>query len=218
MIGMKDEMKLKVVCATFARYGVLVRCSKGWIAHLSDVSFKMMWPGFEKSVRTSQINRIKRILRTRYLATQHQDGSEMKTMTLLLILVGLISPAFADDTEKYSDTRVSLEFPEAERADFLSEMRQMLISIQGVISGIADEDPEKIIQAAKHSGNRMARATPESIKRKTPVEFKEIGGPTHMMFEELAIRAEADDMQTLTEFTGKLMQQCISCHAMFKTH
>ena len=52
----------------------------------------------------------------------------------------------------------------------------------------------------------MARATPESIKLKIPKSFQEIGGPTHMMFEELVIRAETDDMKTLTLFTGEIMK------------
>lgn len=139
-------------------------------------------------------------------------------MALLLTALTLTYPAFAENSEARSDNRLSLGFTDTEKAEFLSEMRQMLTSIQGVISGIAEENPEKIILAAKYSGNRMARETPESIKRKTPAAFKEIGGPTHMMFEELAIRAETDDMQSLTEFTGQLMQQCIACHAMFKTN
>jgi cytochrome c556 len=39
-----------------------------------------------------------------------------------------------------------------------------------------------------------------------------------MMFEELVIRAETDDMETLAEFTGELMQQCLTCHAQFRVH
>ncbi len=97
-------------------------------------------------------------------------------------------------------------------------MRQMLASIQGVISGIGKEDRDLIIKSARYSGNRMARETPESIKRKTPQSFKEIGGPTHMMFEELVIRADSDDMETLTLFTGELMKQCLTCHAMFRAN
>ena len=105
----------------------------------------------------------------------------------------------------------------SEKVALLSEMREMLISIQGIISGIGKEDREQIIKYARHSGNRMARETPASIKKKTPQSFKDIGGPTHMMFEELVIRAETDDMDTLVEFTGELMNQCVTCHAMFKT-
>ncbi len=114
------------------------------------------------------------------------------------------------------DTRINLSFTADEKAAFLAEMRQMLTSIQGILAGIASDDPKQIIKAARYSGNRMARATPESIKKKTPLAFKQIGGPTHMMFEELVIRAETDDMDMLVEFTGELMKQCLACHAMFK--
>jgi cytochrome c556 len=114
------------------------------------------------------------------------------------------------------DKRINLGLTPTEKKAFLSEMQQMLKSIQGVISGIGGNNPEEIIKAARYSGNRMARATPESIKSKTPEAFKQIGGPTHMMFEELVVRAETDDMESLAELTGKLMQQCVSCHAMFK--
>ena len=130
------------------------------------------------------------------------------------LLAGSVSlPA---DEASAPDARVSLHFTEVEKAAFLSEMRQMLVSIQGIITGIGEEDPESIIRFARYSGNRMARETPESIKQKTPQSFKEIGGPTHMMFEELVIRAETDDMGTLASFTGELMQQCVACHELFK--
>jgi len=122
----------------------------------------------------------------------------------------------AESSKDLLDSRVSLDLTHSEKAVFLTEMRQMLTSIQGIISGIAEEDIDKIIKSARYSGNRMARATPDSIKVKTPQSFKEIGGPTHMMFEELVIRAESDDMQTLTRFTGEIMQQCLACHSIFK--
>ncbi|MBT3309711.1 MAG: hypothetical protein HOL04_11525 [Gammaproteobacteria bacterium] len=142
----------------------------------------------------------------------------MKISVALLSALILSSSVFASSAPAQIDARENLGFTDAEKVEFLSEMRQMLVSIQGVISGIAEENPEKIIQAAKYSGNRMARNTPMSIKRKTSASFKQIGGPTHMMFEELAIRAETDDMQTLTEFTGELMQQCVACHAIYKVN
>ncbi len=116
------------------------------------------------------------------------------------------------------DQRISLGLIETEKAEFLSEMRQMLTSIQGIIAGIGENNPEKIIKAARYSGNRMARATPKSVKLKIPKSFQEIGGPTHMMFEELVIRAETDDMETLTLFTAEIMQKCIACHEMFKAN
>jgi len=121
---------------------------------------------------------------------------------------------FADDSAEQG-ARVSLGLTDSEKTQFLGEMRKMLASIQGIITGIGENDRQMIIQSARNSGNRMARATPESIRRKLPQSFKEIGGPTHMMFEELVVRAETDEMDTLAILTGKIMQQCMACHEIF---
>lgn len=138
----------------------------------------------------------------------------------LAALLTIVSPgsgaAPASSEPVPQDTRISLGLSEAESVALLTEMRQMLASIQGIIAGIGEEDRQRIIEAARYSGNRMARETPESIKQKTPPAFKQLGGPTHMMFEELVIRADTDDMDMLASFTGELMQQCLQCHAMFK--
>ncbi len=144
----------------------------------------------------------------------------MKKLLILLLATtsfGSNLPATAD-TQQYDDQRSSLGLSDSEKAQFLSEMRRMLSSIQGIVAGIGDNNREMIIQSARYSGNRMARATPESVKAKLPQAFKDIGGPTHLMFEELVIRAETDDMTTLTQFTGVLLKQCQTCHALFKAN
>jgi hypothetical protein len=139
---------------------------------------------------------------------------------LLTLLIGALSVvSFANEEKVESlDKRTSLGLTPSEEVEFLSEMRQMLTSIQGIMTGIGLNDRELIIKSARFSGNRMARATPDSVKKKTPSSFKQIGGPTHMMFEELVVRAEDDDMATLAELTGKLMQNCLACHAAFKVN
>lgn len=114
------------------------------------------------------------------------------------------------------DSRINLRLTPEERVEFLAEMRQMLGSIQGVMQGIGDADRERIAAAARLSGNRMARATPASVRAKLPQSFRDLGGPTHMMFEELAVRAETDDMDSLARDTANLMNQCMACHATFR--
>ena len=141
----------------------------------------------------------------------------IKTIAIIIVLM-MCSLSVSSTEVDVPDKRISLNLTKAEEANFLGEMRQMLASIQGIMVGIGDNNRELIISSARSSGNNMARATPESIKKKTPVAFKEIGGPTHMMFEELVVRAEDDDMETLTAFTGELMKQCLACHAMFKVN
>lgn len=133
---------------------------------------------------------------------------------LLLLIPAATAVAWAEEAD--SDLRHRLGLTPAERVEFFSEMRQMLASIQGIIAGIGAEDRTRIAEAARLSGNRMARATPASVTQKLPASFREIGGPTHMLFEEIAIRAETDDMSDLATLTGETMQQCLACHAMFR--
>jgi cytochrome c556 len=125
------------------------------------------------------------------------------------------TPPTVTPNENKVDKRINLGLTSSEKVEFLAEMRQMLSSLQRIIMGIGSENSEQIIKAARYSGNRMARETPQSIKDKTPLSFKQLGGPTHMMFEEIAIRAD-DDRESLLELTGTLMKNCVACHAMFK--
>jgi hypothetical protein len=115
-----------------------------------------------------------------------------------------------------TDQRFNLGMTTQEQALFLAEMRHMLGSVQGVVQGIAKQDRQAIAAAAQISGNRMARATPASIRAKLPAAFSQIGEPTHMMFEELAVLAMTDDMDMLTQSLGNILNQCMACHAAFK--
>lgn len=132
----------------------------------------------------------------------------------LILLFGVAAHAEGADAPQDGRTRLGLD--EAERAVFLMEMRQMLASIQGVIAGIGNGDRARIADAARYSGNRMARATPASVRARLPESFRALGGPTHMAFEELVVRAETDDMDALATLTGDLMQRCLACHAQFR--
>lgn len=135
----------------------------------------------------------------------------------MLLGLSVSAIAVADDGGPI-DARVNLQLTESEAVEFLAEMRGMLASIQGIVMGIGTEDRDMIIRSARQSGNQMARKTPASVREKLPESFKALGGPTHMMFEELVIRAETDDMDTIAEFTGELMKQCLSCHAQFRVN
>jgi hypothetical protein len=137
-------------------------------------------------------------------------------LTSLLVLPVVAFAADKAQAPSTDDTRYNLKLTPDETAEFLAEMRSMLASIQFIMVGIGSSDREMIAEYARRSGNRMARATPASVRAKTPPAFQEIGGPTHLMFEELAIRAESDDMDMIAAYTGKLMNQCMACHATFK--
>ena len=138
---------------------------------------------------------------------------KLSWLLLSLVCVGLASNVLGAEA---TDGRMDLGLTPEERVEFLAEMRQMLASVQGILQGIGTEDRNRIAAAARLSGNRMARATPDSVREKLPQSFRDIGGPTHLLFEELAVRAETDEMDSLARFTAELMNQCVACHAVFR--
>jgi len=138
------------------------------------------------------------------------------SVVIAVFSISISLNAFSKEPKQINDPRIGLKLTNSEKVEFLQEMRQMLRSIQGIVSGIGTENREQIVKSAKYSGNRMARATPEAVTKKLPQLFKSIGGPTHMMFEQLAVIAEDDDMETLTQYTGEIMNQCLRCHETFK--
>ena len=143
------------------------------------------------------------------------DNTNMANMKPLHFLLPLTLFCTAADA---ADGRYNLKLTPQERAVFLADMRKMLASVQGVMQGIGESDRVRIAAAARLSGNLMARATPASIRARIPQSFRDIGGPTHQMFEELAVRAETDEMDALARFTGELMNQCAACHATFRVN
>lgn len=97
-------------------------------------------------------------------------------------------------------------------------MRAMLGSIQEIMVGIGTGDRGRIAVAARRSGNRMARATPAPFRAKLPQSFRDIGGPTHLLFEELATRAETNELDSLARLTAHLLDQCAACHVSFRIY
>ena len=80
---------------------------------------------------------------------------------LSLVCVGLASNVLGAEA---TDGRMDLGLTPEERVEFLAEMRQMLASVQGILQGSGTEDRDRSAAAARLSGNRMAPATPDSVR------------------------------------------------------
>ena len=95
----------------------------------------------------------------------------------------------------------------------------MLASIQGILQRIRRRRPG----ARRRRGTPVREPNGEGHARcgsgeNSPQAFRDLGGSTHMLFEELAVRAETDDMDSLARDAAQLMNQCLACHAAFRVH
>ncbi len=145
----------------------------------------------------------------------------MKNKSLLVILsiLGLASLltmgiAFSQSS---TDNRQRIELSAPHRDMVLQEMRTMLESIHGILSGIANDDTAAIIEAARKSGLVMAADMNPELSLQLPKGFLQLGMSTHKEFDVLATAVEEGQtteqtIQSLAGITGR----CVGCHAVYR--
>lgn len=148
----------------------------------------------------------------------------MKKITPFLIASFFVSSLFMTNIANADghatakpDTRQSIVMTEAERNLVLIEMRGFLQSVQVIIQALGKDDSATVSKAATKVGMIEQKPMPAELKKKLPKEFKMLGMKTHKAFDQLALDAkEMEDKQQTLEQLGRLMKNCVSCHAMFK--
>jgi hypothetical protein len=120
-------------------------------------------------------------------------------------------------TSESADQRIAIHLAPAERDLVLGEMRQMLLSVHSLVTGLSAGDPKIMEQAARASGMAMAAEVNPIMMAKLPLEFKRQGMSVHRDFDALAdrIAAGADQATVLREFTG-ITARCVGCHTSYR--
>ncbi len=152
----------------------------------------------------------------------------MKSMRVTLIgicvgVVGMIVLGFlgsstaAPPHESSTDTRQRLVFAPTQRDMILTEMRLMLVSVSGIVQGLASDNLPEAEKAARASGMVHAADTDPQIKTLLPQQFLELAMQTHRGFDKLADRIKAggdrdDTLRGLAKLTGN----CVACHAVYR--
>ncbi len=138
-------------------------------------------------------------------------------LSLFMLIAGAAYMFIDRGQAAASDDRTAIELTAAERNIILAEMRGFLDSIQEVVQGLAANDMNSVAKAARRSGMVATHDIPVSLMHKLPMGFKELGGPTHKLFDGLAREAtEMGNVQIITEKLGVLMQNCVACHASYR--
>ncbi len=145
-----------------------------------------------------------------------------KLCWLLVLILGIVVSAMAylflikGETVAATDGRQALILEAGERDLVLGEMRQFLEAVQTIISA-NEEDMDSIVKAARKVGFAAQQGVPASLKKKLPLEFKQLGMATHKAFDQLAIDArDLGDKQQIIEKLGELMNNCVACHRIYR--
>jgi hypothetical protein len=115
------------------------------------------------------------------------------------------------------DGRTAVVLTEAERDLVLSEMRGFLVAVQGILSGVVDDDLESVAEHARAVGMASQSGVPTRLIGKLPLAFKRLGFSTHEGFDRLALdAAQMQDSGVVQPAVAELLQKCVACHASYR--
>lgn len=124
-------------------------------------------------------------------------------------------------TTKGSDGRMEIVLASSERDLILGEMRQLLKSVHGVVTGVAGQDQpadrQQIEQAARAAGMGMAVDVNPAIMAKLPLPFKQMGMSIHRDMDALADAvANKETSQQILQRLSSMTARCTTCHELYR--
>lgn len=131
-----------------------------------------------------------------------------------------ISLLFAPLQRLRADDRELVRLSPQERDYFLAEMRQFLFSINGVMAGLAGDDPALAMESARESGtafDSQNRTVQASLAKKLPPGFQTLHGAIHSDFDALSSSLEQkEDMQKVLSRITNITGKCVACHTKYR--
>ena len=126
-------------------------------------------------------------------------------------------------TQTGKDQRTAILLNVEERALVLSEMRQLLGAVHGILAGLSHHDPAEgkklAIRAARSGGMAQAADVKTSLLLKLPLPFKQMGMSVHRDLDRLAdeLTEGAGPSSTLSSLAS-ITSRCVACHEAYALH
>lgn len=139
-------------------------------------------------------------------------------IVLLVIALSAIGYKFLQGNVAPSeDSRIAVVLSKEERNLILNEMRNFLISTQGVSEAITNNDLNLAAKLATEAGMKAEKNTPGTLMSKIPFSMKTLGFDTRQKFDRISADAvRINDPIYSRKQLDQLMKNCIACHASFK--
>ena len=142
----------------------------------------------------------------------------LAAVLLWLVTVAVFGWFFVrGNTTAGSDNRTAVVLGAGERELILSEMRNLLGGVEGILEGINHGDMKQAASAARAVGMASAADVNPALMAKLPMPFKQLGMSVHHDMDELAQAAEsgkpAAELQNMLTNT---LSKCVACHASWQ--
>lgn len=116
-----------------------------------------------------------------------------------------------------NDTRTTVKYAPDLRELVMSEMRDYLVIMAEIQQGIAENNPDKIYEAASRQGQASIDETPARLLKLSPMACKQMGFRGHHLFQAIADSAKTNyNPKTTIKQMAELTNNCVACHATYK--
>jgi len=121
------------------------------------------------------------------------------------------------NTTAGTDGRAAVVLQSAERDLILTEMRGLLVALQGIIEGANRGDMQRISQAASSAGMAAAADVNPALLAKLPIGFKQLGMSLHSDMDEIAKAAQSGKaVPEILKMTAGTISKCVACHSAWQ--
>ena len=143
-------------------------------------------------------------------------------LVLWILSAGVLGWYFVKgDTTPSADGRTAVHLAPTERDVILTEMRQLLRAVHGIVTGVSDTDQAKghvqAASAARSAGMVMAGDDNLGLLLKLPLPMKQLGMSVHRDFDELAETiANGATSQDILQRLSNITNRCLACHEIYQ--
>ena len=125
------------------------------------------------------------------------------------------------ETTPSADGRTAVHLAPAERDFILTEMRQLLGAVHGIVTGVSHPDQAEgqaqAAKAARSAGMKMAVDDNPALMLKLPLPMKQLGMSVHRDFDELADAiTDGATSQDILQRLSTITTRCLACHEAYQ--
>lgn len=137
---------------------------------------------------------------------------------LWVVVIGIFVKFFVTgQTTSSPDNRRAVILTPSEREVVLGEMRTLLVSLNGILKGLAKDDFKTVSIQASNAGAGMAADLNPALMAKLPLDFKTLGMSLHKDFDQLSVEVnQGMDKNQVIARLGDMTNKCLACHAAYK--
>ena len=137
----------------------------------------------------------------------------------VLLLLGLVLglPGSTSAQAPAKDERHAVALTEPTFLYVLTEMRNLMEALQGVMDAAGKGDWDKAAAAADKSGMKAAKATPKEVTAELPEEIRKMSRQMRLAFDVVAETASSKrDAAAVSAKVAETMTFCNTCHQGYR--